>query len=81
MNRVFDVNTNDDKTISIRIGSDEMLCFIIDPAVVCDLTHHHNVITNKEVAETIIENFRHFYNLTDSEIEEYTETLKTILED
>lgn len=81
MNRPFEVSKNTDKTISIRINNDKMLSFKIDPDVFLDLAHYHNKIPEKEITEIIIDDLNHFYNFTDSEIEEYTEILKQILED
>jgi len=81
MNRQFDVSKNSGNTITIQINNDKMLCYKIDPNVVSDLIHYHNINANKQVSEIIIENLKHFYDFTESEVEEYTETLKTILED
>ncbi len=81
MNRQFDAFKNSDKTISIRVNNDKMLSFKIDPAVVPDLVRYHNVVPEQEVCELIINELDQFYTFTPPEREEYTETLKQILED
>jgi len=81
MNRFFDVSKDNDETLSIRINNEKLLSFKINLSMFSNLAHYHNKIPEKEISEIIVDELNHFYNFTDSEVEEYTEILKEILED
>jgi len=81
MNRTFDASIVEDNLLSIRVNDDEQLSFKINPNTITELEHYHNVNAKQEIVSLIISELNNFYNFTDSEVEEYTETLKIILVD